>query len=188
MLVCLGPGLKVWTPMRGFLIFEFSALSHCGFDFNLTSKLLHVDLRLRPEGFAKWWHQHVLPFLNASVPFRAISLMSTAILLESPHIQSSYSPIRTSFLSSEAYVVGLASLPAHYAASASSPSNTIDIFDKTTLQGVNTLAGHESATTCIKAVDSIAGNNNRSLISSGRDGSIKVWDERTGSHSIKSKL
>jgi WD40 repeat protein len=113
--------------------------------------------------------------------------MTELLLLESPRLNDIFSPITSTTLSSQAYVLSLASLPAHYASSASSPSNTIDIFDKSTLQGVQTLSGHDVATTSLKTVDLIAGLNHKSLVSSGKDGSVKVWDERSISHGIKSE-
>lgn len=113
--------------------------------------------------------------------------MTTSVLLESPQIQTSYTPSKSSGSSSQAYVLSIASLPAHYAASASAPSNTIDIFDKSTLQGIQTLSGHEIATTSLKTVDNVPGISTKTLMSSGRDGSVKIWDERSNSHSIKSE-
>lgn len=108
-------------------------------------------------------------------------------LLESPMLENVSSPHGSTSLSTEAYVLSLASLPAHYAAAASAPSNFIDLFDKTTLQGVQTLAGHEVATTSLQAVDSIAGISRRVLISSGKDGTLRTWDERSNSVGIKSE-
>ncbi|KAJ7283407.1 hypothetical protein C8J57DRAFT_1498469 [Mycena rebaudengoi] len=97
-------------------------------------------------------------------------------------------------LSSSAYVLSLAVLSSFYAASASAPANTIDLFDKSTFRG-HTLPGHELGTTSLRAVPRVAFNKrgdyrvavsgNLTLVSSGLDGSIKVWDERTTSHAIK---
>jgi WD40 repeat protein len=108
------------------------------------------------------------------------------ILIESPYFQSYSSPQRSSQSSSQAYILSIACLPAHYAASASAPSNTIDIFDKSTLQGIQTLPGHGGAITSLNAVQNVAGIYNISLMSSGKDGCVKIWDERSNSHSIKS--
>jgi hypothetical protein len=112
--------------------------------------------------------------------------MASSVLLESPYLQSYSSPLRSLSSSSQAYILSIASLPAHYAASASAPSNTIDIFDKSTLQRIQTLPGHGVATTSLHSVENVAGIHNVSLMSSGKDGSVKVWDERSNSHSIKS--
>ncbi|KAJ6510228.1 WD40-repeat-containing domain protein [Mycena vitilis] len=106
-------------------------------------------------------------------------------LVPSPTYSTASTFIKTASLSSQAYVLSIAPLPTYYAASASAPSNTIDLFDKTTLRGVQTLSGHEVGTTSLRSVNSIANISRPSLISSGLDGSIKVWDERTDSHSIK---
>jgi len=111
------------------------------------------------------------------------------LLLQSPALLESTAPRLTSISSSSAYILHIAPTLSHYAASASSPSNTIGLFDKITLQGVQTLPGHEAAITSLKTVDNLGGGGvlRRCLVSSGRDGSVKVWDERAGSHSIKSE-
>jgi WD repeat-containing protein 89 len=108
------------------------------------------------------------------------------LLVESPYLQTYSSPLRSSSSSSQAYILSIACLPSHYAASASAPSNIIDIFDKSTLQGIQTLPGHSEATTSLHSVHNVAGISNMSLMSSGKDGSVKIWDERSNSHSIKS--
>ncbi|KAF8211539.1 WD40-repeat-containing domain protein [Mycena galopus ATCC 62051] len=109
---------------------------------------------------------------------------STA-LHPSPSFSTTSTPIKTAAASSQAYVLSIASLPTFYAASASAPSNTIDLFDKTTLLGVQTLPGHEIGTSSLRSVETIANIARPSLVSSGLDGSIMVWDERTNAHSIK---
>jgi len=111
------------------------------------------------------------------------------LLLQSPDLIESTAPRLTSLTSSSAYILHITSTLSHYAASASSPCNIIGLFDKITLQGVQTLPGHEAAITSLKMVDNLGGGGvlRRSLVSSGRDGSVKVWDERAGSHSIKSE-
>lgn len=108
-------------------------------------------------------------------------------MLESPTIFSTSAPLKQTTLSAQSYVLSLASLPSLYAASASSPSNVIDLFDKSTLQGVQTLSGHGVATTSLKAVDTIANLSRTSLVTSGKDGLVNVWDERSNTVSIKSK-
>ncbi|KAF8075971.1 WD40-repeat-containing domain protein [Lyophyllum atratum] len=94
--------------------------------------------------------------------------MATPVLLESPQSKLCQSPVKCAQLPSQAYVLSIASLPGHYAASESAPTNAIRIFDKSTMQGVGT-----------------AGIAGRTLMSSGKDGSVKIWDPRTNSHSIK---
>ena len=109
------------------------------------------------------------------------------LLLESPQLQEEENPHQSANSSSGSYVLSITSLPSHYAAAASAPANVIDLFDKTTLKGVQTLPGHEFAVTSLHRVDNVAGMSNECLISSGRDGSIKIWDNRLNSHSIKSE-
>lgn len=95
-------------------------------------------------------------------------------------------PLASTHLShADAYVLSLATLPTSYAASASSPSHKIDLFDKSSLRLIQSLPGHQVATTSVRAVDHILGAPTRTLISTGKDGSVKIWDERSGSHSIK---
>ncbi|KAG5353719.1 hypothetical protein C0989_003145 [Termitomyces sp. Mn162] len=115
-------------------------------------------------------------------------MSKSSVLLEVAQFKSTQTPPRFAYLSSQSYVLALVSLPGHYAASASAPANTIDIFDKTTLQGVQTLSGHDVATTSLHGVENIAGIFGRSLMSSGRDGSVKIWDTRTNSYSIKNGM
>ncbi|CAE6439846.1 unnamed protein product [Rhizoctonia solani] len=66
------------------------------------------------------------------------------------------------------------------AASFSSPQNNIMLFDKNTLAAIRTLSGHTEGITSLKSVDVLAGTTRRGLISSGRDGRIRIWDERQG--------
>ncbi|KAJ6538940.1 WD40-repeat-containing domain protein [Mycena capillaripes] len=108
-----------------------------------------------------------------------------SILVPSPSFSTTSTPVKTASSSSQAYVLSIAALPTFYAASASAPSNAIDLFDRTTLLGVQTLAGHEIGTTSLRSVETLANISRPCLISSGLDGSIKVWDERTNSYSIK---
>ncbi|KAK7061372.1 WD40 repeat-like protein [Favolaschia claudopus] len=111
---------------------------------------------------------------SESIPLRPSAAFSTTS-----------TPVKTASSSSQAYILSIASLPPYYAASASAPSNAIDLFDKTSLLGVQTLPGHEIGTTSLCSVNSIASVSRPCLVSSGLDGSIRVWDERTNSYSIK---
>jgi len=111
------------------------------------------------------------------------------LLLESPHFHEETVPIRSTRSSSLDYILHIAPLPSYYAASASFPSNVIDIFDKSSLRGVQTLPGHEEGTTSLHTVEHLGGGAVRTcLVSSGKDGSVKVWDDRLNSHSIKRKV
>lgn len=108
---------------------------------------------------------------------------------ESPSLHESLGPQVTATLRhADAYVLSLANMSNTYAASASSPSNKIDLIDKRSLRQVQTLPGHDIATTSIRAVNCVVGMPGRTLVSTGKDGSVKVWDDRSGSHAIKRML
>jgi WD40 repeat protein len=110
------------------------------------------------------------------------------LLLESPQLQEEDVPHLSANVSSGSYVLSITSLPSYYAASTSAPANVIDLFDKTTLKHIQTLPGHEFATTSLHCVNNLAGVlPNECIISSGRDGSIKIWDNRSNLNSIKSE-
>ncbi|KAF9004783.1 WD40-repeat-containing domain protein [Cyathus striatus] len=111
--------------------------------------------------------------------------MSSSALLESPTLTQLTTPQNSTNSSSNSYILSIANLPSYYATSASAPSNVIDLFDKHTLRGVNTLPGHETATTSLRSVDTFLGNASPVLISSGKDGSVKVWDARTAECGLK---
>ncbi|KAI9066366.1 WD40 repeat-like protein [Trametes sanguinea] len=106
-------------------------------------------------------------------------------LIDAPSFKSSSTPIRSTSLPAAAYVLSIASTPSLYAASASSPSNAIHLFDKERLQNVQTLAGHDSAITALRAVPNVANAVSHALLSSGKDGAVKVWDERSGSVALR---
>lgn len=108
-------------------------------------------------------------------------------LVESSAFTSTARPIKTTSLPQEAYVLALASVQSHYAASASAPSNAIHIFDKSNLRPVSQLAGHGEAISAMRAVPAFAGASRETLISCGKDGLVKVWDERSGSAAVQSK-
>lgn len=108
-------------------------------------------------------------------------------LVNSSSFTSTNKTIRTVTLPGNAYVLSLASLPSHYAASSSAPTNAIHLFDKSNLRTVSTLPGHDDAISCLKSVSGISGTSREVLVSAGRDAVIKVWDERTGSAGLKSE-
>ena len=129
-------------------------------------------------------------FFNAffvTGPSRSRMAEQHKLLLESPQLQEEEVPHLSANYSSGSYVLSITSLLFYYAAATSAPANVIDLFDKTTLKRVQTLPGHEISTTSLHNVDNVAGVSNECLISSGRDGSIKIWDNRSKSHGIKSE-
>jgi WD repeat-containing protein 89 len=95
-------------------------------------------------------------------------------------------PFRSSSLPCNAYVLAIAAFGSHYAASASAPSHMIYLFDKTSLRMSQSFEGHQGGTTYLRAVDSVAGTNKRVIISSGKDGIVRVWDDRTNAAAIES--
>jgi WD40 repeat protein len=109
------------------------------------------------------------------------------LLQLSPTLQEETSPRKSATTSGDGYILAIAQLPGFYAASVSAPSNVIDIFDKTTLQGVQTLSGHAESTTSLRTASTVAGAVQKCLVSSGKDGSVKVWDQRSNAAIIQSK-
>ncbi|KAH7931423.1 WD40 repeat-like protein [Leucogyrophana mollusca] len=106
-------------------------------------------------------------------------------LLESPSFKTTNTIIKSHTLPNQSYILSLASLDNFYAASASAPSNAIFLFDKPSLQCVQTLQGHETANTSLRTITNLAGSNRQMLLSSGKDGCVKAWDERSGAVSVK---
>ncbi|KDQ65041.1 hypothetical protein JAAARDRAFT_28702 [Jaapia argillacea MUCL 33604] len=106
-------------------------------------------------------------------------------LTASSSLETFSSPLRSDLLPSESYVLSLASLPSSYAASASAPSNQIHLLDKSSLRNVHTFAGHNVGITCMRAIESIGGNGGPMIVSCGKDGTVKTWDDRTGSEAIR---
>ena len=107
-------------------------------------------------------------------------------LLESPGLRATSSSVQSIKLAAQEYVLSLASLLNYYAASASTPTNSIYIFDKSNLQNVRTLPGQESAIMSLRTISNYAGLSRPLLAWSGKDGFLKVWDERTSNFNTKS--
>ncbi|KAG7096614.1 hypothetical protein E1B28_004031 [Marasmius oreades] len=112
--------------------------------------------------------------------------MHEPTLIQSPNLRKFSQPSKQVTLPSNTYILSLASLPTRYAISTSSPSSdTIQLFDKSTLTPLSKFDGHQGGNTFLRVVDRFAGEERKTLISSGKDGFIKVWDERSKSCSIK---
>lgn len=107
-------------------------------------------------------------------------------LLQSSAFKVTNQTLHKTSLPGDNYVLSLTPIANLYAASASSPSNQIHLFDKTTLQRSGVLKGHEHATTHLCTVRGLAASAREMLLSSGKDGCVIAWDERSGSASIKS--
>ncbi|KAG2147991.1 WD40-repeat-containing domain protein [Suillus clintonianus] len=106
-------------------------------------------------------------------------------LLESPSFETIASAIKSTSHPDGSYVLALTSLGDYYVSSASAPSNAIHLFDKSSLQRVQTLKGHEIATTALRTVRGLGGSDRHMLLSAGKDGCVIGWDERSGAPSIK---
>ncbi|KAF7982287.1 hypothetical protein HWV62_28948 [Athelia sp. TMB] len=102
-------------------------------------------------------------------------------LLESSALRTTPAPLAATRLPSQEYALALAATLDAYAVAASSPTNALYLIDKSTLKNVSTLPGHAGAITGLRAVDSIGGAEGGVLVSSGRDGAVKVWDTRSRS-------
>ncbi|KAF8311148.1 WD40 repeat-like protein [Clavulina sp. PMI_390] len=81
----------------------------------------------------------------------------------------------------DSYVLNLAVLRSSYAASFSSPSNSISLLDKKRLRIVGTMKyAHADTITSIKSPSYLSTHLGKDvLISSGKDGLLKVWDTRS---------
>jgi len=108
-------------------------------------------------------------------------------LLEPATLVEQTTPLKSSRLPCDAYVLAIAAVGSYYAASASAPSHRIYLFDKTSLGTSYSFEGHGEGTTSLRGVDSVAGTNRRMVVSSGRDGVVRVWDDRTGTTAIESR-
>jgi len=101
-------------------------------------------------------------------------------LLESPSFETISSAIKSTSHPDGSYVLSLTSLGNYYVSSASAPSNAIHLFDKSSLKCVQTLKGHQDATTALRTVRGIGGSDRHILLSAGKDGCVIAWDERSG--------
>ncbi|KAH7888111.1 WD40-repeat-containing domain protein [Phlebopus sp. FC_14] len=106
-------------------------------------------------------------------------------LLQSPSLKIIDKALGNTSLPGNNYVLSLTALDNHYAASASSPSNQIHLFDRASLQAVRILSGHDIATSHLRTINALGMSSRAMLLSSGKDGCVKAWDERTGTTSIE---
>jgi len=97
-------------------------------------------------------------------------------------------PKATGSIHPKAYVLSIVALPHSYAAAASSPADTIQLYAKTDLRHLTTLEGHPGGTTSIRSVNlhAISNTSGPMLSSCGKDGYIRIWDLRSNSPSIES--
>ncbi|TCD66828.1 hypothetical protein EIP91_000906 [Steccherinum ochraceum] len=102
-------------------------------------------------------------------------------LVDSPSLSVSSTPATSTRLPSEAYVLSLASTSSGYAASSSAPSNSIHLFDKADFRKIRDWVGHKDTISSLRSVANIAGNVRESLATCSKDGTVKIWDERSGS-------
>ncbi|THH33633.1 hypothetical protein EUX98_g496 [Antrodiella citrinella] len=102
-------------------------------------------------------------------------------LIDSPSLSITSVPVRSTSLPSQAYVLAIALLPSHYAVSSSAPSNSIHLFDKADFRKLNDWIAHDDAITSMKSNPVPVGNIGDSLLTCSRDGTVRFWDERSGS-------
>ena len=124
---------------------------------------------------------------SGNSPRSLVALYTKMSLVESPAFATTSRPIKTTSLPAEAYVLSLAAVQSYYAASSSAPSNTIHFFDKSNLRPVAQVVGHGEAITTMRAVPNFAGTSRETLVSCGKDGLVKIWDERSGSAAVQSE-
>lgn len=81
----------------------------------------------------------------------------------------------------DSYVLNLACLQSCYAASFSAPSNSLSLFDKQGLQLMTSIiSAHSENITLIRSPPYLSTHRgNDVLLSSGKDGLLKVWDIRS---------
>ena len=108
-------------------------------------------------------------------------------LVDAPSLVRSHKPIKTETLSSGAYVLSLAALSSVYAASSSAPVNAIHLFDRNSFQVTGQLPGHGEAITAMRSIRAYAGTARATLLTCGKDATVKLWDERSGSEGVQSK-
>jgi WD repeat-containing protein 89 len=112
---------------------------------------------------------------------------STISLAPSRSFYAPTAPKHSIVSSSKDYILHLSALETTYAAAFSFPSNSISLLEKTSLQLVASFKAHADTITCLRSSLSIAGPAGKSvLLSSGKDGLVKAWDDRT--HAINGPI
>ena len=114
------------------------------------------------------------------------NMVGNALKLSTTFVNSSR-PLSTVTFPESSYVISIAELASHYAAAASSPSNTIHILDKSDPRLiVRSLPGHTEGISYMRTARLFGGVRDV-LLSCGADGLVKTWDERTGSVGVQSE-
>ncbi|KAG9317109.1 WD40-repeat-containing domain protein [Chiua virens] len=108
-------------------------------------------------------------------------------LIQSSSLKFTNQSLHETSLPGDNYVISLSQIANLYAASASSPSNCIHLFDRASLQSTGVLKGHDHATTQLRTIHCLGTSTREMLLSSGKDGCVIAWDERSGSAGIKSR-
>ena len=94
-------------------------------------------------------------------------------------------PISSVNLKNGSYVMFLSSLPSIYAAASSNPANTIHLYDKSSItREIGILSGHPEGVSHLRTAKNILGQR-EVLMSCGRDGLVKIWDQRLGAPAIQ---
>ncbi|KAH8113298.1 WD40 repeat-like protein [Phellopilus nigrolimitatus] len=108
-----------------------------------------------------------------------------AALAVSPSFVNNTRTLSSTSLPDKSYLLSIAPLQSHYAAAASAPSNVIHLFDKSDCKTVvRALPGHDGGTSNIRTATSFQGAREM-LLSCGKDGSVKAWDERSGTVGVQ---
>lgn len=104
---------------------------------------------------------------------------------DSPTLTVTATTRKATTLASGAYVLSLVSLSSSYAASSSAPSNTIHFFDKSDFRKIREVTAHPAGITDMKCTPRLAGFSHELLLTSGKDGTVNAWDERSTSIALQ---
>ena len=96
------------------------------------------------------------------------------------------SPLGSIHLNDKSYVTALASHPSAYVAASSTPANTIRLYDKSDLRKqISVLPGHTRGISSLSVAKNFMGLRDV-LMTCGKDGVVKIWDERSGASVVES--